>query len=330
MATSLINTECKRYGCIKNLLACYANCRYNSKCDDLRTEILDKTDQAASDINAYLRGRGRAPVTIQILKRGLKFADAANVKKALPAKAERQESQIKKSRIRNKIKSPARIKTSLSAKIESQKAFNNLGRKQMGEPAKLGSKPSPNIDKSNNQAMPAEKIRPVAKIKKTLSASYLEKNQALSNRRLATGGPVRRKRKKVKKAGNKRIALPQSPGTEAKQKKSITMPRRVKNAEIEHSAETVSASNASSIGVERPANTRSKPPRARSRNKNGDSSRSRPSLRNGKVFIIVEGKSANIVDEQGLMQHLLTSASPTARYFEANEVEARLHIVPKR
>src|SRR6476659_5833265 len=129
MATSLINTECKRYGCIKNLLACYANCRYNSKCDDLRTEILDKTDQAASDINAYLGARGRAPVTIQILKRGLKFADVAHVKKALPEKAERRES-----RIRNKIKSSARIKNSLSAKIESQKAFSKPGRKQVSEP----------------------------------------------------------------------------------------------------------------------------------------------------------------------------------------------------
>ena len=47
MATSLINTECKRYGCIKNLLACYANCRYSTRCDDLKNEVSysDATDR---------------------------------------------------------------------------------------------------------------------------------------------------------------------------------------------------------------------------------------------------------------------------------------------
>src|ERR1051325_1697933 len=77
MAISLINTECKRYGCMKNLLACYANCRYSTRCEDLRNEIIDKTELASGDINKYLTERGRAPITIQFLKRGLKFADAA-------------------------------------------------------------------------------------------------------------------------------------------------------------------------------------------------------------------------------------------------------------
>src|ERR1044072_5487103 len=79
MTISLINTECKRYGCIKNLLACYANCRYSTRCDDLRNEILDKTELATSDINKYLIERGRTPITIQPMKRGLKFADAESL-----------------------------------------------------------------------------------------------------------------------------------------------------------------------------------------------------------------------------------------------------------
>src|ERR1051325_9097582 len=76
MAISLINTECKRYGCMKNLLACYANCRYSTKCEDLRNEVISKPEQASTDINKYLSERGRTPITIQLMKRGLKFSEA--------------------------------------------------------------------------------------------------------------------------------------------------------------------------------------------------------------------------------------------------------------
>jgi hypothetical protein len=321
MATSLINTECKRYGCIKNLLACYANCRYSTKCEDLRTEILDKTDQAASDINAYLSGRGRPPVTIQILKRGLKFPDVASAKKGPPAKAERQQAQVK-----NTAKSSTRLKTNLNLKAESQKVFSRPRRKQAGARAKLALTPAPD----NKESASANSAKPVARIKKALSASYLEKNQALSSRRIAAGKAPRRKRKRVAKPGRARPVSPSRPAPEAKQKKSITMPRRVKNEQSENPPVTESVSHASTNAVESPAANKPKTPRARRRKRNDESHRPHAASRNGKLFIIVEGKSANIVDEQGLMQHLLTSPSPTARYFEASEVEARLHIVPKR
>ena len=49
-----------------------------------------------------------------------------------------------------------------------------------------------------------------------------------------------------------------------------------------------------------------------------------------KVYIIIEGQTANIVDEQGLMAHLFSNNSKNTRYFEASEVEARVQIVPKR
>ena len=77
MAASTINTECKRYGCMKNLLACFANCRYTMRCDELRNELADKASEAESDINRYLSERGRNPILVQILKRGVKFDDPA-------------------------------------------------------------------------------------------------------------------------------------------------------------------------------------------------------------------------------------------------------------
>ena len=49
-----------------------------------------------------------------------------------------------------------------------------------------------------------------------------------------------------------------------------------------------------------------------------------------KVYIIIEGQTASIVDEQGLMAHLFNNNSKNTRYFEASEVEARVQIVPKR
>src|SRR5436309_640882 len=78
MATSLINTECKRYGCRKNLLACYANCRYNTRCEELRSEVTVNFEQATKDINGYRQEHGLNLVEIQMPKRGLKFAEVVN------------------------------------------------------------------------------------------------------------------------------------------------------------------------------------------------------------------------------------------------------------
>ena len=86
MATSFINTECRRYGCMKNLLACYANCRYNSRCDDLRSEILPQFEQATNDINAYRHDRDLPAIEIQLTKRGVKFIDVASLQKNLAQK----------------------------------------------------------------------------------------------------------------------------------------------------------------------------------------------------------------------------------------------------
>src|SRR5690348_1302776 len=86
MAASTINTECKRYGCMKNLLACYANCRYTGRCDELRNELADKAAAAESDINRYLSERGRNPILVQILKRGVKFGERVERPMQRPAR----------------------------------------------------------------------------------------------------------------------------------------------------------------------------------------------------------------------------------------------------
>jgi hypothetical protein len=118
MATSLINTECKRYGCMKNLLACYANCRYNSRCDDLRNEILPKLEQATNDINSYRRERELSSIEIQLLKRGLKFVDVASLQKNLAQS--RKAKSTKKRRPKRSV--TARQTSNEKAKPESPRA----------------------------------------------------------------------------------------------------------------------------------------------------------------------------------------------------------------
>ncbi|MEW6208784.1 MAG: hypothetical protein AB1631_10480 [Acidobacteriota bacterium] len=204
MAISQIITECKRYGCMKNLLACYANCRYNTRCDDLRGELADKTEQAERDINEFLRERGQKPIQIKTLARGLRFIplsvdvkkSAASVKKEKPARAARSVKRLK--RKRKKKQMPAKSEQSLqkSASVVSEK-------------------------------------------------------------------PAAQKKAKRKPSARK------------------------------------------------PAGSSVK-------------------ARDGKLYIILEGDTATVVDQHGLMQRMMTKSSSSARYFEAHEVEARIQIVPKR
>lgn len=297
---SLINIECKRYGCIKNLLACYANCRYSGRCDDLKNEILDKTDQAAKDISTYLSERGRKPVTIQIMKRGVRFTDITNVKNAIPAKVERAKPAPIPTRIKSEIKPlPPRPVVSADSKSGARKEPIRLKRKKSRKRVNQKSAPSFSAVAST-----------VANVRKARAASYLEKAQSLSTQKIKHT----RKRKKSAKAKNKIIAKAPRHSTEPNRRENTIM-----------SKET--GSNITSGEQSASANGRAKTPRA-SRRKG--SSKSRSSSRNGKIYIILEGKTASLVDEQGLMQHLFASPSNGARYFEASEVEARVHIVAKK
>ncbi|MGA9772060.1 MAG: hypothetical protein WBV94_23715 [Blastocatellia bacterium] len=314
MAASLINTECKRYGCIKNLLACYANCRYSGRCDDLKTEILDKTDQAAKDISTYLVERGRKPITIQIMKRGVKFTDIANVKNVIPAKRERPakneraKSERRQTRINNVSTKPI---IGARAKIEAQKA-----------PARRIDSIRLKRKKSRKRASPKSSISfkdvesNIVNLRKARTTSYLEKSQALSKQKQK---PARRRRQNTK--SGKKITAHNS--SEPNKRESITMPRRAITKSIESPVVKESVSNITSGESAMQANKKMKTPRAAKRKSSSKS-------KNNKVYIILDGKTASIVDEQGLMQHLFSSPSPGARYFEASEVEARLQIAPKK
>ena len=280
MAVSRINMECKRYGCMKNLLACYANCRYNGRCDDLKNEVIEKADQAAKDINDYLRERGRPPITIQVMKRGLKFTNAPRLQKSL-----------------QEITPVAQIKT--------------LDSNANSEAKKVSSKPAD-----------VTAVRPRSKRKKRAVASAVRTTTSKQVPGLTNKEPAKANKPRLgerrKKAGPKR-------------KKRITMARNTAREEGARKQEKTEVSN-QTVEAQQPTTTaKSVRSRKGSNQKAKSSSRSaKPAGKNGKVFIILEGKSASLVDEQGLIAHLLANNSSGARYFEASEVEARLQIVPKR
>lgn len=283
MAVSRIIMECKRYGCMKNLLACYANCRYSGRCDDLRNEVIDKADQAAKDINDYLRERGRAPITIQVMKRGLKFTDTPRLQKSS------QESI------------PVAQTKSLDSKVSS-------------EAKKITSKAA---NLTANHPRSKRKKRALASLS-AVRTTTSKQVSVLTNKEPAKASKPRLGERR-KKAGSKR-------------KKRITMARNTAREESIRKQEKAEISNQTGE-TQQPATTAKT-----ARSRNGSNRKTKSSSRNTqtarktgkKIFIILEGKSASLVDEQGLIAHLLANDSSGARYFEASEVEARLQIVPKR
>lgn len=256
MAVSRINMECKRYGCMKNLLACYANCRYNGRCEELRTEVIAKSDQATKDINDYLRERGRAPITIQVMKRGLRFAEAP--RQQVIQKSSEEKKPVEAKAAAPKLASPAarrpRIKKRKSASTQTIKTVTS---KQVSDFTKR------------------EPKQPMKQGKRMARKTVREESIKKQERADSSNAPLEER---------------QSPAA----------------------AKVARATNGSNRKRREPARN------------------TQPAKKNGKVFIILDGKTANLVDEQGLIAHLLADNSPGTRYFEASEVEARLQIVPKR
>lgn len=263
--------ECKRYGCMKNLLACYANCRYNGRCEDLRTEVVASADQATKDINDYLRERGRAPITIQVMKRGLRFADAPR-------------PQLKQKN--PEVKKPVALLP------------RALGAKKGGETKTVAPKvenPSARRSRRKKRKLTrasAHTVRTVTS-KQVSDFTKREPKQPMKQRKSMARKTVR--------------------------EESIKKQERAEHANAPHEERETTATPK----VARPRNVSNRKRREPVRN-------TQPARKNGKVFIILDGKTANLVDEQGLIAHLLANNSPGARYFEASEVEARLQIVPKR
>lgn len=325
MASSLINTECKRYGCIKNLLACYANCRYSTRCEELKNEISDKTEQAAKDINSYLSQRGAPPITIQLMKRGLKF-DAGPTQKPRP-------SGIKETRVISKASlitsppfltsvEPSAVKaTPRNSKHEKKrvKTRPRMKRKLLSSDSALKKQasdareaaPTVRVSRSRPASMFKEVPKPVvakslrSRVKKQSKAKQVANQRPPNNSRAQAREKIRVKKRIIMKKISKRAASP----AETVQDQGVSGSPQVTEAVSTELKKMKSASA-------RKRKNKAAPPASRGAN--------------GKVFIVVDGKSASLVDEKGLIQHLLSNQSSTARYFEATEVEARVQIVHKK
>ncbi|MFP5265116.1 MAG: hypothetical protein ACLGJB_24775 [Blastocatellia bacterium] len=323
MAISLINTECKRYGCMKNLLACYANCRYSTRCDDLRNEIINNTEQASSDINKYLSERGKTPIIIQLMKRGLKFSEntpaiarpAGKVMTGVDKKAGTETPAVAVkgiARLADGVRPPAE-----PLKPPAGRAKTNRKKSSKLRPARI----------SKSKELNAESA--TAKLGRTRSPSYLEKPVAILRGKKVAKQEPRSRKNKERPARAKRLVRALEPAL-IKNRESTAMPRRSKddiNATVADK-EQVLNTPAREQEVTAAAGKTLAAGRARPK-KRPAVTKARPAERNGKVYIILDGKSASVVDEQGLMAHLFTNPSSGARYYEASEVEARVQIIKK-
>ena len=285
MAVSHVNIECKRYGCMKNLLACYANCRYNTRCEELRNEVMPRTEEAAKDINSYLTERGRTPIAIQFPKRGLKFVATAASQDSL-----------------TKPRSPIPAIPPV------------ISRPQPAKSAPVKSEPPP----------PLKFLRRPAKVE-TIKAREVKKREIKEKILAPVAAPP------VKRRARRRRPIKRSTDTlskrESKTSRPVVMAKKVINAssvgkELSAARQTSSQEAPAAKTIERATPA--------PRKKRASSGKARQTGKGAKMFIILEGKTATVVDERELMQHLLSGASTTARYFEATEVEARVQIVHKR
>ena len=339
---------------MKNLLACYANCRYPMRCDELRNELVDKTAQAETDINQYLKERGRAPILVQILKRGVKFDDRAGrqprkqiplpspptveartrLKPEVSAKPEKSITKaptppVKAARISAKAKKRKTTKAHKSAapvvavkdvvvkeavvKNEKDKAVK---KRLAPHPPERSAKPQTRRQSKHRQtvALPMTATLAPPRTANLLvpSATLRKPNKAQLNKRTKTSGIT--KLEVLKPFKNENLhALGKSKMNRTETPSTLSL----ESSTTANRPETVAPSSG------KPTATRKK---SSAKPRNGKAN----GKGNGKVYIIVEGQNATIVDEKGLMAHLFSSNAKNVRYFEANEVEARVQIIPKR
>jgi hypothetical protein len=310
MAASTINTECKRYGCMKNLLACFANCRYTARCDELRNELADKTAQAEGDINRYLSERGRKPVLVQLLKRGVKFDDQA-------ARAARRAAPLAAA-------APATAKSRLKPQIKARRTAAPKPAVAAVELPALSPKAAPPVVKARRLATPV-KVRSITKSRAAGRPTPVARDPKIAPPSVIS--PVTAGMAAPRAALRLAAVTPRRPGSGRSRKRS-KMPRRAK-PEVQAKATSPASplQDVAAIAPRPETTSRQASERATPRKK---ATKSRKAAGNGKVYIIIEGQTASIVDEQGLMVHLFGNHSKTARYFEASEVEARVQIVLKR
>ena len=162
MATSLINTECKRYGCRKNLLACYANCRYNTRCDELRNEVEANIEQVTTDINAYRKERGLNLIQLQLPKRGLKFVEVKSL--SSPPKKQSVVAKLEVSKLKKTVQSQSPRQTNAN-KIESQPLAKRRKKKRRAKVRITKPLVSPVQKVSLVEAMPEPQLKRLQKKK---------------------------------------------------------------------------------------------------------------------------------------------------------------------
>lgn len=304
MATSLINVECKRFGCMKNLLACYANCRYNTRCDELRGEVLANQEQATADINAYRATRGTPPIQIQPLKRGLKFVDLS---------ASRKERQAVKQR---QVKKPT--------------AAPRTGEVRGNRPNETIEKLSPKVARKAQAEKPHPPARPKSVAPPTTDKTTPKKQKRAKAQAVTEIVPATVKAKIIKpKTGRvmARRAKEKSAEGRAPNEAFATATVEASKFNRDASPEIVqTASRTISKLTRKPASAKGESRRRRSARKQS----SAPRKQGKKTFIILNGDRASVVDEQGLIAQLLTGSTNGSRFFEVQEVEARLELVYKR
>lgn len=302
MASSQITTECKRYGCMKNLLACYANCKYNTRCDELRREVEGKLDQAAGDINAYLVERGGGPITIQLPKRGLKFSDTSKLRSPVAGRQKRE----------TVMRAPLML-TSVVAK--PQPAGKEPDRKETGKKSSRKKNASASLKPESSSPPRAKRL---SKAKKTASIKLnkrQDKKTEVKRAALPTGASQAGRRKVAPKRRLRKIGI-MSRKAKSVTDASVTSPEQV----------SALAPKEREAALNQPANGK----RAASRKKKSRGATASSGNHKSKTYIVLEGNSATIVDEQGLMLRILNGSTPGARYFEATEVEAKIQITAKR
>lgn len=181
MATSLINTECKRYGCRKNLLACYANCRYNTRCDELRSEVEANFEQATTDINTWRNERGMSLIQLQMPKRGLKFVDV----KPLSATTPRQKSVATKPKAEKPVARLERQspRPTIADKLEVQTTKPSVKRRAKKRRAKVRvTKPA---GKAAQKLLPLEPLpEPQVKPLRVSKAPKRKKRKSITENRI--------------------------------------------------------------------------------------------------------------------------------------------------
>jgi hypothetical protein len=206
MALSQITTECRRYGCMKNLLACFANCRYNTRCQELRNELEDKTEQAASDINRYLAEKSVPPIRIQLLTKGLKFIPLSKLEKPKREPKSKSLSSEKPRAEKNKV-TRSKIVTSQSEKEQKNKSEPPISKKSQSvqsQPAKkkVSRKRKP-MSRKANSVQTQSVDTPVTQTQEPKESRPKSVRSSRSTSRLNASPPLR----KTKKSGSKKLYI---------------------------------------------------------------------------------------------------------------------------